>query len=106
MDRNRLVALASKVLAALLFALSALGLVVAVQEGTGVVSALFAVYLTGLLVVGVFRNLTNATAWQLAFFAGVAVWGGWEYAATGDLFSLLLAVLGVVMVATNLLDLR
>lgn len=98
--------LATKVLASVLFVLSAAGLAVAVQESEGVVSALFGVYLTGMLVVGVFRDATDTRDWQLAFFGGVAAWGGWEYAVDGDLFSLLLAALGVVMVAANLRGLR
>ena len=106
MDRDRLVGLAAKGLAGVLLALSLLGLVVAVQAGDGVVTAAFGVYLTGLLFAGVLRDVTNTRSWQLAFFGGVAVWGGWEYVASGDLLSLLLAALGVVMVAANLLDVR
>ncbi|UPV75062.1 hypothetical protein M0R89_03095 [Halorussus limi] len=106
MDRDRLVDLATKAFVAALFVLSSLGLVVAVRTGGGVVSAAFAVYLTALLFGGVFRDAMDARGWQVAFFGGVALWGGYEYATTGDLFSLLLAVLGVVMVAANLLDLR
>ena len=106
MDRDRLVALVTTAFAAGLFVLSFLGLVVAVQTGEDVLSALFAVYLTGLLLGGVLRGTMDARGWQVAFFGGVAVWGGYEYATAGDLFSLLLAVLGVVMVAANLLDLR
>ncbi len=106
MDRNRLVTTATKAFAAVLFLLSVAGLVVAVRTGEGIVSALFGVYLTGLLVGGIFRNAMDTRNWQVAFFAGVALWGGYEYATAGDLFSLLLAVLGVVMVAANLLDLR
>lgn len=106
MDRVRAVELATKLLAAVLFAVSALGLVVSVREGEGLLSSLFAVYLTGLLLAGVLRDVIDTKNWQLAFFGGVAVWGGYEYAATGDLFSLLLAVLGVVMVAANVLEVR
>lgn len=106
MDRNRLVTAATKAFAAVLFLLSFAGLVVAVQTGEGIVSALFAVYLTALLLAGVFRDAMDTRNWQVAFFAGVALWGGYEYATAGDLFSLLLAVLGVVMVAANLLELR
>ncbi|MFC4447658.1 hypothetical protein [Halorussus aquaticus] len=106
MDRDRAVELATILLAGVLFVLSAIGLVVAVRGGDGVVSALFGVYLTGLLLAGVLRDATNARGWQLAFFGGVAVWGGYEYATAGDLFSLLLAVVGVAMVAANLRDLR
>lgn len=106
MDRDRLVELATQLLAALLFAVSFLGLVVAVQEGEGIVSAAFAVYLTGLLLGGVLRDSIDTQSWQLAFFGGVAVWGGYEYVTTSDLFSLLLAVVGVVMVAANVLDVR
>ncbi|UPW01136.1 hypothetical protein M0R88_03300 [Halorussus gelatinilyticus] len=106
MDRNRLVTLATKAFAAALFVLSALGLVVAVRTGDGIVSAGFAVYLTALLLGGVLRDTMDTRNWQVAFFGGVALWGGYEYATAGDLFSLLLAVLGVVMVAANLLELR
>ncbi len=98
--------LAAKLLASVLFLLSAAGLAVAVQTDEGILSALFGVYLTGLLVVGVFRDLVDAKNWQVAFFGGVAIWGGYEYLVGGDRFSLLLAVLGVVMVVANLLDIR
>ncbi len=97
---------AAKLLAGVLFALSAVGLAVAVQDGEGLVSAGFAVYLTGLLLAGVLRDAIDTRNWQLAFFAGVAVWGGYEYLVDGDLFSLLLAVVGVVMIGVNLLDLQ
>jgi hypothetical protein len=105
-DRARAVELATELLAAVLFAASVLGLVLSVREGEGSVSSLFAVYLTGLLLGGVLRDAIETRNWQLAFFGGVAVWGGYEYAAAGDLFSLLLAVLGVVMVAANVLEVR
>lgn len=97
---------AAKLLASVLFLLSAAGLAAAVQGGEGVVSALFGVYLTGLLLAGVLRDAIDTRNWQVAFFAGVAVWGGYEYLVDGDLFSLLLAVVGVVMIGTNLLDLQ
>ncbi|WP_435176010.1 hypothetical protein [Halorussus sp. AFM4] len=106
MIRTPAVELAAKGLAGVLFALSLLGLAAAVQRGDGVVTALFGVYLTGLLLAGVLRDATNTREWQLAFFGGVAVWSGWEYATSGDLVSLLLAAMGVVMVAANLLDVR
>ncbi|WP_137284816.1 hypothetical protein [Halorussus salinisoli] len=106
MDRDRALELTTTLLAGLLFVLSAAGLAVSVRTGEGVVSSLFAVYLTGLLLGGVLRDAIDTRNWQLAFFGGVAVWGGYEYATSGDLFSLLLAVLGVVMVVANLLDLR
>ncbi|WP_128476430.1 hypothetical protein [Halorussus pelagicus] len=106
MDRDRLVTLATTAFAAALFGLSSLGLVVALRSGEDILSALFAVYLTGLLLGGVLRGAMDARGWQVAFFGGVALWGGYEYATAGDLVSLLLAVLGVVMVAANLLDLR
>ena len=106
MNRDRAVELLVQLFAAGLFAVSALGLVFALQEGEDVVTSLFAVYLTGLLFAGVLRDATRTKPWQLGFFGGVALWGGWEYAATGDWLSLLLAALGVVMVAANLLDVR
>lgn len=106
MNRDRAVELATKLLAAVLFAVSVLGLVVSVQEGEGLLSSLFAVYLTGLLLGGVLGDRINSRGWQLAFFGGVAVWGGYEYLTDGDLFSLLLAVLGIVLVAANLLEIR
>jgi len=108
MNRTRLVELATKLLAGGLFAVSALGLIFSVQQGDtdGVVTGLFAVYLTGLLLAGALRDGMNDRRWQLAFFGGVAVWGGYEYAMTGDLFSLLLAGIGVLMVAVNALDVR
>ncbi|NHN59890.1 MULTISPECIES: hypothetical protein [Halorussus] len=106
MGRDRLVGLAAKGLAGVLFALSLIGLAFAVQTGDDLVTALFGAYLTGLLFAGVLRDATNARSWQLAFFGGVAVWGGWEYAASGDLVSLLLAAMGVVMVAVAALNLR
>jgi ABC-type multidrug transport system permease subunit len=105
-DRDRIVEVAAQLLAGVLFAVSFLGLVVAVQENEGIVSAVFAVYLTGLLLGGVLLDSIDARNWQLAFFGGVAVWGGYEYAISGDLFSLLLAVLGVVLVAANVLDVQ
>jgi len=103
-DRDRAVEVATQLLAAVLFAVSVLGLVVSVQEGEGIVSAAFAVYLTGLLLGGVLSDRIDTRNWQLAFFGGVAVWGGYEYVTSGDLFSLLLAVLGVVLVAANMRD--
>jgi hypothetical protein len=105
-NRDRLVELVVQLFAALLFGISALGLVFALRGGEGIVTPLFAVYLTGMLLGGVLWNAARTQVWQLAFFGGVALWGGWEYATTGDWFSLLLAVMGVVMVAANLLDVR
>lgn len=104
MDRDRVIGLAAKVLAGVLFAVSLLGVVGSALAGdtAGLVTGLFAVYLTGLLFVGVLRGTTQTQFWQVAFFAGVAVWGGYEYATQGDFVSLLLAVVGVVMVAANL----
>ncbi|MFC7082466.1 hypothetical protein [Halorussus caseinilyticus] len=106
MNRDRAVELATTLLAGVLFVLSAAGLAVAVQSGDGLVSAVFGVYLTALLLAGVLRDIIDTPRWQVAFFAGVAVWGGYGYLTTGDLLSALLAVAGVVIVAANLLDLR
>ncbi|WP_115863016.1 hypothetical protein [Halorussus litoreus] len=108
MNRTRLVEVATRLLAAGLFAVSVLGLVFSFQQGDtdGVVTGLFAVYLTGLLLAGTLRDGMNDRRWQLAFFGGVGVWGGYEYATTGDLFSLLFAGIGVLMVVANLLDAR
>jgi hypothetical protein len=104
-NRDRAVELASKVLAGGLFVVSVAGLAVSLTSGEDLATALFSVYLTGLLVVGVFRDVTDERNWQLAFFGGVALWGGYEYLTVGDLFSLLLAVVGIVMVAANLRNL-
>ena len=89
-----------------LFGLSLAGAVVAVQGGEGVLSALFGVYLTGLLVVGVVRDSMQTRNWQIAFFTGVAVWGGYDYVTTGGVFSLVLAALGVLMVAASVRGVR
>jgi hypothetical protein len=105
-DRDRVVELVVRLFAGLLFGISVLGLVFALRDGEGIVTPLFAVYLTGVLLGGVLWNATRTPVWQLTFFGGVALWGGWEYAATGDWFSLLLAVIGVLMVVANLLNLR
>lgn len=108
MNRTRAIELATRLFATVLFVVSLLGLVVSIRESDtdGIVSGAFAVYLTGLLLAGVVRDAIDTRGWQLAFFGGVAVWGGYEYATVGDVFSLLLAVAGVVMVAANVLDVR
>ncbi|USZ67575.1 hypothetical protein NGM10_12660 [Halorussus salilacus] len=102
MNRTRVVELATGVLVAVLFTLSLAGTYVAVQEGTGVVSALLGVYLTGMLVAAVALDAMRARWWRIAFFAGVAVWGGYEYATTGGAFAAVLAAMGLVMVAASL----
>lgn len=108
MNTSRALGLASTLFAGALLALSLLGALVTFRDGDteGFVSALFGIYLTGFLLAGLLRDEMQTRDWQLAFFGGVAVWGGYEYASDGDLFSLLLAVAGVVMVATNLLGSR
>lgn len=90
-----------RLFATVLFAVSLAGAFVAVQAGEGVISALFGVYLTGLLVVAVVRDSMQNRNWRIAFFAGVAVWGGYDYATTGGAFSLVLAAMGVLMVAVT-----
>ncbi|WP_132059739.1 hypothetical protein [Halorussus amylolyticus] len=104
MNRNRVIEVVVRMFVVALFALSVAGAFVAVQEGEGVISALFGVYLTGLLLVAVVRDSMQTRNWRLAFFAGVAVWGGYEYATTGSTFSLVLAGLGVLMVVANAFD--
>lgn len=63
------------------------------------VAAAGSLYLTGLLVVGVFRDATDTRWWRAAFFGGVAAYGLAEYAASRDLFYLLFVVAGVAMLA-------
>ncbi|MFC4550899.1 MULTISPECIES: hypothetical protein [Halorussus] len=101
MNRPRAVDLAAKLLAAVLFALSLAALAFAVRGGTTdeLVTALLGTYLTGALAVGVFRDLTDTRGWRIAFFSGVTVWAGYDYATGGDAFALVLLVVGVAMVA-------
>jgi len=104
-NRDRAVEIAVGVFVTALFVLSAAGVYGAVLEGEGLVSALFGVYLTGLLLLAVLRDSMQTRGWRLAFFAGVAVWGGYEYVAgDGSVLSLALAAIGVAMVAANALD--
>ncbi|WP_134671335.1 hypothetical protein [Halorussus marinus] len=105
MNRDRAVEIAVGVFVTALFVLSAFGVYGAVLEGEGVLSALFGVYLTGLLLFAVLRDSMRTRGWRLAFFSGVAVWGTYEYfAADGGVLSLALAAIGVVMVAANAID--
>lgn len=108
MNRDRAIEIVAELFAAALFVLSLLGAYVAFRDGDfgGFVTSAFAVYLTGLLLGGTLLEVTRTRGWQIAFFAGVAVWGGYEYATGGGVFSLLLAAMGVVMVAARLLDIR
>lgn len=105
-NRNRAVYAAVLALAVVLFVLSLLGTYLALQEGgEGLASSLLGLYLTGLLLAAVLRDSMQTRGWRIAFFAGVAVWGGYEYfAGDGSLLSLLLGAVGVVMVLANALD--
>jgi len=104
-NRDRAVEIAAGVFVTALFVLSAAGVYGAVLEGEGLVSALFGVYLTGLLLLAVLRDAMQTRGWRLAFFSGVAVWGGYEYVAgDGSVLSLALAAIGVAMVVANALD--
>ncbi|WP_135830072.1 hypothetical protein [Halorussus halobius] len=98
MNRDRVVTAATVALAVALFAVSVLAAYFALREGEGLVTPILSVYLTGLLLAGVLRGTMDTPRWQLAFFAGVAVWGGYEYATAGEVFALLLAGVAVVMV--------
>lgn len=106
MNRDRVVTTATTALAVALFAVSVLAAYFALREGESLVTPILSVYLTGLLLVGVLRDAMAAPGWQLAFFAGVAVWGGYEYATAGEVFALLLAAVAVVMVVVAGSDLR
>lgn len=107
MDRDRVIEAATGVLAAILFVLSLFGTYVSLRDGSGVVTALLGVYLTGLLLAAVFRDSMQTRGWRVAFFAGVAAWGGYEYlAGDGSVFSLLFAAIGVAMVVASALDTR
>lgn len=102
MNRTRVVEVVVRLLVTVLFVLSLAGAFVAVREGEGVISALFGVYITGLLFVAVVRDSMRDRRWRIAFFSGVAFWGGYEYVATGGVFSLVLAAMGVLLVAASL----
>lgn len=76
-------------------------------EGTAVLGTVVAtLYVTGLLVVGVFRDATGTEWWRAAFFGGMVVYGLVEYVNSGGWFNLLFVVAGAAMLLGLALERR
>lgn len=89
----------AKLLAALLFAVALVAAAFTIGGGdtSEFAVAAFSLYLTGVVAVGVFRDSLDTLAWQVAFSAGVVAWGVYDVFTAGDLFSLLLVLVGAGM---------
>jgi len=89
----------AKAFVALLFLVSIVASVQLLRaEGTAVLVRVVAtLYVTSLLVVGVFRDVTGTQWWRAAFFGGMLVYGLVEYLRAGGWFNLLFVVAGAAM---------
>ncbi|GAA0227925.1 hypothetical protein ACFFQF_12090 [Haladaptatus pallidirubidus] len=90
----------TKAFTALLFLVALVSVVGLVSERSvgGLLEGLSLLYLVVVLIIGVFRDITQTSRWRAAFFGGIVVWSMTNYFfAGGDQVSLLLGVAGSVM---------
>lgn len=90
----------SKAFVSLLFLVTVASATMALRSGglTEFTDTLPTLYITGLLAVGVLRDVTDTRRWQLALFGGLTLVMLTEYAATRELFDLLVMLGSAAMV--------